>query len=292
MGGWIVAFYAIALVIASAVTLAGVRAGKAVPAAFRALFESIDADRTFVGLPAIVRVMRTRPWAGVIVAFAAAPSIAAIVIAIAGAPVDLLRSLRPWNDTAAVDGLVVYTVIAVGFGAVCAWYLRITRAMVTAGSIATPPLLRNRTSLDIGTRLGVGALVDEGGALEELGWRAALLPLVLIDLERAPATLVVGAMWWFWHMPREVPGWRRLPSHRRWARDQAVFALLCLALSVLCTEAVLRTGGSVWPAVLIHGGSNVWSKSLGAGPNTRWSIDVRTVIIVVLAVAVAATWMV
>jgi membrane protease YdiL (CAAX protease family) len=42
--------------------------------------------------------------------------------------------------------------------------------------------------------------------------------------------------------------------------------------------------GSVWPAVLIHGGTNVWSKAIGAPMWNRAKRDVRTDVVTVLAV--------
>ena len=74
-------------------------------------------------------------------------------------------------------------------------------------------------------------------------------------------------------------------------KNQAIFVGTCVALSVLCTEAFLRTGGSVWPAVFIHGGTNVWSKALGEAPYARYHTDVRTLIVGALAVVVIVSWL-
>ncbi|MEZ5220578.1 MAG: CPBP family intramembrane glutamic endopeptidase [Ilumatobacteraceae bacterium] len=290
---WSVAVHlALAAAIAGAVTYAGTRSGRdGVPAAFRRLFELVEERRTFVGLPPIVAVARTHRWALVIIVFAAAPTTAALVVAALGAPVDLgdlAGSLAPWRDVGAGPALATYTAIVAVHTIVCWWYVRLNRRAIAGGG-AVPAVLRDRSTADVAARLGAGAVLDEGGTLEELGWRAFLLPLLLLELDRGAATLVLAVSWWAWHLPREVPALRRSGISRMWVKNQALFVGTCVALSVLCTDVVLRTG-SVWPAVLVHGGTNVWSKALGAVPNTRWRTDVRMVLVIVLAVAVALSW--
>ncbi len=287
---WISTFVAVAVAIAAGATWFGTRAGSAVLVAFGQLFAAVEDRRTFMGLPVILAVARRNRWVLVIVVFASAPTVAALLVAAAGAPVDLGAAVRPWNGDVAGEALVTYGVIGAVFVLGCLGFLRVVRTEVAAGTIETPAVLRGRTRPDVAARLGAGAFVDEGGTLEELGWRGVLLPLLLLELHRGPATIVVALVWWAWHLPREVPGWRHLPSRRRWATNQAVFVATCVGLSVLCTDAFLRTGGSAWPALLIHGGTNVWSKALGAGPSARYGTDVRTVVVCVLAAIVAISW--
>ncbi len=290
--GWVVAFFVLATTISMSVTWVGLRRGDAVPNAFRALFAAVEERRTFMGLPVIVGVARSNRWVLIIVAFASAPTIAAVVLSAAGAGPDLVAALRPWSGDVAGQALLTYLVIAAVFVLGCVWFLAVARSEVASGAIETPALLRGRRSTDIATRLGAGAFVDEGGTLEELGWRGFLLPLVLLELDRGPATLVVAFLWWAWHLPREIRAFGDVSARRTWIRNQTLFLGTCVALSVLCTEAFLRTGGSFWPALLIHGGTNVWSKALGAGTFSRYSTDLRTVIVGVLAVVVAVAWIV
>ena len=292
--GWAAALHVtLAAGIAGAVTLAGTQFGRArVPSAFRRLFELVEERRTFVGLPPILAVARIEPWALVIIVFASAPSVAAVVVAALGAPVDLadlLGSLAPWRGVGAGGALATYAVIVAVHALVCWWYLRVARRAIVTEGIAAPAVLRDRSRTDVAVRLGAGALLDEGGTLEELGWRAFLLPLLLLELDRGPATVLLAVLWWAWHLPREVPTLRRRGIDRTWVENQAMFVGTCVALSVLCTEVVIRTG-SVWPAVLVHGGTNVWSKALGSVTYARWRTDVRTVIVVVIAFVVAITW--
>ena len=290
--GWIIAFFVLAIGIAGSATWFGLRRGAAVPTAFGQLFQAVEDGRTYMGLPVILGVAQRNRWVLIIVVFASAPSVAAIALAVAGAESDLPTAFRPWSGDVAGEAMWTYLVIAVGFVAGCVWFLWVARTQVTAGAIETPALLRGRGPIDVAARLGVGAFVDEGGTLEELGWRGFLLPLVLLELDRGPATLVVAVLWWAWHLPREVRALSNPSARRNWVSNQAMFLGTCVALSVLCTEAFLRTGGSFWPALLIHGGTNVWSKSLGAGTYARFGTDMRTVIVAVLAAVVAVVWVV
>ena len=136
----------------------------------------------------------------------------------------------------------------------------------------------------------LGPFIDEGGLWEELGWRGFAAPVLLARL-RSPltSTLVLGALWWFWHFPREVPnlisglpvgGWAG------WFYGQFLFLVLCLALSVVIAPAWFRTGGSVLPAILIHGFTNVWSKALSAPVWATLGTDVRTWLVIAAAVLV------
>ncbi|MEM6703963.1 MAG: CPBP family glutamic-type intramembrane protease [Acidobacteriota bacterium] len=133
-----------------------------------------------------------------------------------------------------------------------------------------------------------GVFLDEGGTLEELGWRGYAQGL-LLDRWRSPlgATLLLGFLWWLWHFPREIPNILGSDDLSRWAFFQGVFLVLCLALSIVISYFWFKTGGSVWPALLIHGGTNVWSKALGA-PLYETVGDLRTWVVVGCAVAVLA----
>lgn len=66
-----------------------------------------------------------------------------------------------------------------------------------------------------------------------------------------------------------------------------MFLLLCLALAVVAAWCVNQAGGSIWPAVFVHGGSNVWSKAMGEyAPPTFGLIDIRDMILFVAAIAI------
>jgi len=218
--------------------------------------------------------------------FASAPTIAALLIsAWSGIGVgDLFSRLRPWRGTVspASAGRTYAAIFAVYF-AVLGWYYWIT---ASAGKSNT--LLGESVGAVVLFAL-TGAFVDEGGTLEELGWRGFAFPRLQQSM-RSPlwASVFLGVIWTAWHLPREVPALLAGVNWGQWLSGQAQFVLLCVALSIVSGYLVNRTGGSVIPAILVHGGSNVWSKALGAVPNEKFHTDVRTVVVVVIAILILA----
>jgi membrane protease YdiL (CAAX protease family) len=86
---------------------------------------------------------------------------------------------------------------------------------------------------------------------EELGWRGWLLPS-LRPLGTWPALLLTGAVWGLWHSPIILLGHNFAQPN---LRGVALMVSGCVLLGVLIGWLRLRSG-SVWPAVLAHGGFN------------------------------------
>jgi hypothetical protein len=110
----------------------------------------------------------------------------------------------------------------------------------------------------------VAALFNQGGLLEELGWRGYAMPLLMRRL-RSPlvAVLLLGLAWTAWHLPREVPGLLSgATSPARLLHDQALFLVYCCSTSIVMAVFVNLSGGSVLPAILIHGTSNLLAQML------------------------------
>jgi len=59
-----------------------------------------------------------------------------------------------------------------------------------------------------------------------------------------------------------------------------------MALSIVISYAVFKTGGSVIPAILIHGGTNVWSKALSSPLYQTIGIDIRTIFVILVAITI------
>lgn len=134
----------------------------------------------------------------------------------------------------------------------------------------------------------IAPLIDEGGTLEELGWRGFAFPLLARGRHWLIAALVIGCLHWAWHLPREVVTLASGVDLALVVRGQFVFLCLCIALSILSCFAVMQAGGSVWPAIIVHGGTNAWAKALGEGaPVWLQVIDLRTAIVLITAVALA-----
>ncbi len=96
----------------------------------------------------------------------------------------------------------------------------------------------------------VMAFVD-GPLGEEIGWRGVLLPELLRRLSPLGASLVVGLVWYVWHVPLYAAE-GRLET----AGAHLLFLYGCLALSVVMTWFFLRSRGSVLLMVYLHDASN------------------------------------
>lgn len=96
---------------------------------------------------------------------------------------------------------------------------------------------------------------NQGGLLEELGWRGYSLPLLLEQMNPLRATLLLGFCWALWHLVRDVAF--HFPS--QFGMNTYLFAYLpafiawCIGGSILMTYFFNRTGGSVLIAIAIHG---------------------------------------
>ena len=254
------------------------------------LFSFIEEHETYGNLISIGSfVVHRHPAALLIFMFAAAPALAAIVISLIGGGRDGLRRLldrfRPWRDgVTRRQGLRVYGVMAVVYLGIAAVYLWIAAVWGEPGGFEVVWGVLGGTPISAFFTLLLGAFIDEGGTLEELGWRGFALPL-LIDRMKNPltATLVLGVMWWAWHLPREVINLMGGAALSPFLIGQLEFLVTCLALSVVITYVFNKTGGSVWAGILIHGGTNVWSKALSGPVNPLIGEDLRTIVVLVIA---------
>jgi membrane protease YdiL (CAAX protease family) len=93
--------------------------------------------------------------------------------------------------------------------------------------------------------------VIDGPLGEEVGWRGLLLPGLLCKMGPVAASLVVGGVWWFWHVPLYLAD-GRISTFGDWIG----FLIHTLALSVIFTWFFLRSGGSTLMAILLHTASN------------------------------------
>lgn len=88
---------------------------------------------------------------------------------------------------------------------------------------------------------------DPGPLGEELGWRGYALPHLLRRWRPLTASLVLGVIWFIWHLPAFLIGGTPQTS-----LSLPAFFLSALALSILATWLYQQTEGSVLPSVLLH----------------------------------------
>ena len=89
---------------------------------------------------------------------------------------------------------------------------------------------------------------------EELGWRGFALPRLLDRFGPVKASLVLGAIWTFWHVPMMLwsPG-ASIPSFMGLSVSSVgIYLIQVTAITALMTFLFLRTNGSVLLAVIAH----------------------------------------
>ena len=106
--------------------------------------------------------------------------------------------------------------------------------------------------------VNLAVLVVLLGLVEELGWRGFLLPRLSAQLTPLRAALLVGLVWWAWHLPVRV----RLdqPDGAAYA---ALFLVGVMADAVILAWLFHRTGGSVLLVALFHAATNTWGATQG-----------------------------
>lgn len=250
------------------------------------------ANHRYPNLWNILRFAARQPWAWLIVIFASAPSISAILVSACTGGTAAVRRLFarfiPWQAPvkpreafkayAVLGGTsaivtVCYLIVGSRYGAPTSW-------VVARTALGGAPLAM------LGALL-VGPFIDEGGTLEELGWRGFALP-ELSRWVRSPlvATVLLATLWWGWHLPRELPSLLASGLTRSFLWDQGYFLLTCLSLSLIISYFWFWTGGSVWPAIFVHGVTNLWSKALGEPVNNLAGTDVRNLLVIGVAGAI------
>lgn len=282
----VLAFYLLALLIASLVMVWTLFRFTTDPASAGMLGEMVSgiyAGGQYINIASMLPYALARPDLLGVFIFAAAPSIAAVIIAARGGGGGLkvlAGRLRPVGKAttprrAALAYAGMLAVYALGFAAY--------DFVAGPGTTITDRLAMFGGSVLLGA--AVGLLMDEGGTLEELGWRGFAWPLLQAAMKHPlRAALLLGTLHWAWHLPREVLTLLGGVDPATFLVTQGVFWALCLALAVVAGYCVNLAGGSVWPAVLVHGGTNLWSKALSDHVAPSFGlIDLRTLILFVLA---------
>lgn len=100
----------------------------------------------------------------------------------------------------------------------------------------------------------VGVFLAGGPLGEEFGWRGYALPALQKRYGWRVASLVIGAVWGFWHLPLFL-----LVGTTQSLTPVLVFMPMVVALSVLFAWLFNRTGHSVVPALVLHTAFNGWA---------------------------------
>ena len=103
------------------------------------------------------------------------------------------------------------------------------------------------------------AFLDQGAVLEELGWRGFAVPELHRTMDSPLAVaLAVGVLWGLWHLPRDITTGviDRLGMVDYVLLYLPSFLMGTISVSIIASYFMNRLGGSVIPAVMVHGITN------------------------------------
>jgi len=125
----------------------------------------------------------------------------------------------------------------------------IVAGLVVSIGVMTGSLKRNDepiSAMHFGIVFFAMAIFD-GPLGEEVGWRGLLLPQLLRKMGPIAASIVVGGVWWLWHVPLYLAD-GRISTAGEWID----FLINTLALSMIFTWFFLRSGCSTLMAIVLH----------------------------------------
>lgn len=94
---------------------------------------------------------------------------------------------------------------------------------------------------------------------EEIGWRGYLLPRLQARMGALTASLLLGVIWFGWHVPLLLQG-----GPPDWSIP--LRGLFIISGAVIYTWLFNNTGGSVLAVSLFHAGTNIWGRLIGIHP--------------------------
>lgn len=100
---------------------------------------------------------------------------------------------------------------------------------------------------------------------EELGWRGWALPELQKRFSALAASLMLGVLWAFWHLPNFL-----IPGYPHYGQSFVAFLLAASAYSMLITFVFNRTSGSVLIASLFHASINLFSPAAIPANRALW----------------------
>ena len=105
----------------------------------------------------------------------------------------------------------------------------------------------------------LSGLLDQGAILEEPGWRGYAANLLQGGgINPLAAAIVIGIAWSFWHIPRDVVTGLigGLGPLNYLLLFLPAFTLGTITVSIIAALFMNRIGGSLIPAILVHGLAN------------------------------------
>jgi membrane protease YdiL (CAAX protease family) len=122
---------------------------------------------------------------------------------------------------------------------------------------------------------------------EEPGWRGCALDRLMERVSGRAAALAIGCVWLLWHVPLYFVEGTFQQGHGIFSLGFFGYSLALLPSAVLLGWVVVKTGGSILAAVLLHLVENVSGEVLEIDPATQ---AIRVVVLVIVAAAVWRSW--
>jgi len=134
-----------------------------------------------------------------------------------------------------------------------AWFGILINAAVVIAGYATHSVQFDASALDplkFAMLFFVMAIVD-GPLGEEIGWRGVLLPELLRRMSPLSAAVIVGIVWYAWHVPSYATEDKLMGLG-----EHAIFLYTCIALSLIMTWFFLKSRGSTFLMIYLHDATN------------------------------------
>ncbi len=137
--------------------------------------------------------------------------------------------------------------------------LRAAIRTVQGGAVGQSALIAEPLSL-IGFTVQIFLL---GPISEEFGWRGFALGRLLSRSSASRASLLLGLVWSFWHLPLFFIPNTAQQGFGAWLPEFLIFLVSVTSSAFLYTWLYLQTNGSLWSAIMLHFTAN-FSRSFWA----------------------------
>lgn len=164
----------------------------------------------------------------------------------------LLRRFLVWRV-----GARWYVVVLCGPAAI--YLTAVALHVALGGSLGEPLITRILPSMSLALALPIFFLFDVTTNGEEIGWRGYALPRLQARRGALAASLVIGGVWAFWHLPKLLNDGG--PGYPIW-----LFLLETTAKAVLFTWVFNGTAGSLLTVSLLHSSVNTSTVFLPIAP--------------------------
>jgi membrane protease YdiL (CAAX protease family) len=166
---------------------------------------------------------------------------------------ELLRAMVRWRYGVQWYLLALLAPLAVALGVV---YLNVALG-------APAPVLPTLNDLPAILLTFVVIMILQGPLTEEPGWRGFLLPRLLSSRSPIVASLIVGVIWAFWHLPLLISD----PSAQR---PPLQYFVVVVSMSIVFSWLYLATRGGLLLVILMHTATNTFAAAFFAGQPTEY----------------------